>query len=177
MNGLEPDARVIAGTVLKLPAGAPPTQQPQPTPPKHVPDAEPYPTPGHVSPSEIGQIAIDHGVPASLAKAVAWQESGFNNGLVSSANARGVMQIIPGTWRWIEDNVAYRQLDPASPRENVHAGVMYLQRLLKDTGGDQATAAASYYQGLASVRNRGLFDDTQQYVKDVLAHRARFGGP
>jgi soluble lytic murein transglycosylase-like protein len=179
MNGLDPDAHVIAGTVLKLPAGAPPTQQPQPAgqAPKHVPDAEPYPTPGYVTSAEIGQVAAAHGVPASLASAVAWQESGFNNGLVSSANARGVMQILPGTWRWIEDNVAYHRLDPASPHENVHAGVMYLGQLLKDTGGNPATTAAAYYQGLGSVRDRGMFRDTKQYVKDVLALRGRFGGP
>jgi soluble lytic murein transglycosylase-like protein len=40
-----------------------------------------------VSHEEIAQIAQDHGVPPSLPAAVAWQESGFNNRLVSSAGA------------------------------------------------------------------------------------------
>ena len=44
----------------------------------------------------------DNGVPPSLADAIGWQESGFNNDLVSSADARGMMQILPGTWDWIQ---------------------------------------------------------------------------
>ena len=59
-----------------------------------------------MSAAQIGQVAAAHGVPASLAEAIAWQESGFNNNLVSDANARGVMQILPGTWSWINSNLA-----------------------------------------------------------------------
>ena len=110
MNGLSPDAHVLAGTVLKLPTGAAPAQAqaaaPPPPQPEVVPEAAPYPTPGFVSSEQIGQIAADHGVPGDLAAALAWQESGFNNGLVSPSNARGVMQILPGTWDWIQANLA-----------------------------------------------------------------------
>jgi soluble lytic murein transglycosylase-like protein len=183
MNGLGSEAQVITGTVLKLPAGAPPAQaQPQPPAPTQpapskVPDAEPYATPGAVTSGQIGEIASAHGVSPSLASAIAWQESGFNNNLVSSANARGVMQILPGTWDWIENGMVHRDLDPASPAENVHAGVMYLSRLIGDAGGDPATAVASYYQGGASLRNSGMFPETRRYVDNVLALRSRFGGP
>ena len=38
-------------------------------------------------------------------------------------------------------------------------------------------AAAGYYQGLASVRQHGMYSDTQQYVNDVMALQQRFGGP
>ena len=71
-----------------------------------------------------------NGVSPSLAAAIAWQESGFNNGMVSSANARGVMQVMPGTWSYVEQNLAGRRLDPNSATDNVHAGVLYLQHLL-----------------------------------------------
>jgi N-acetylmuramoyl-L-alanine amidase len=183
MNGLSRTAHVISGTVLKLPTGAPPARaqaaaQPAPQPPPSaVPDAPPYPTPGRVSAAQIGEIAAAHGVSPSLAAAVAWQESGFDNDQVSPANARGVMQVLPGTWSWIESDIAGRKLDPASPTENVHAGVMYLDRLLRDSGGDPAAAAASYYQGSASVRRIGMLPDTRRYVSNVLALRSRFGGP
>jgi hypothetical protein len=53
---------------------------------------------------------------------------------------------------------------------------MYLARLLRETNGDVRLAAAGYYQGLSSVRARGMFDDTRKYVDNVLALRARFGG-
>jgi soluble lytic murein transglycosylase-like protein len=86
------------------------------------------------------------------------------------------MQVMPGTWDYVERNLAGRELDPNSATDNVHAGVMYLRRLLDDAGGDENAAIAGYYQGLASVRERGMFDDTQQYVANVQALRSRFGG-
>jgi soluble lytic murein transglycosylase-like protein len=174
MNGLDPEALLIAGSALKLPTGAPvPTTAAAPT---AVAAASPVPTPGRVSASDIAIVAGRNGVPASLASAIAWQESGFNNAMVSSANARGVMQVLPGTWDWVQQNLALRKLDPANPIDNVGAGVLYLGRLLRETGGDPALAAAGYYQGLSSVRRIGMLPETQRYVANVLALRGRFGG-
>ena len=177
MNGLDPAAPLLAGTAIKLPTGAPVPASPPAAPPAVVPSAAPYPTPARTNAAEVGQIAAAHGVPSSLAAAVGWQESGFSNGMVSSANARGVMQILPGTWDWIQQHLTTERLDPSSARDNVHAGVMYLGRLLQESGGDPAMAAAGYYQGMASVRRIGMLPETQRYVANVLALRARFGGP
>jgi LysM repeat protein len=179
MNGLDADGVLLAGTVLKLPTAAAPAQQqeqePVPTPPTVVPPAAPNPTPVQLTASQIGTVAAGHGVSPSLAAAVAWQESGFQNGVVSSANARGVMQVLPGTWDWIQQQSGQR-LDPNSATDNVRAGVMYLGQLLRDFGGDEASAVASYYQGAASVKRLGLLPETQRYVADVMALRPRFGG-
>jgi N-acetylmuramoyl-L-alanine amidase len=106
---------------------------------------------------------------------VAYQESGFNNGAVSSANARGVMQVMPGTWDWIEQNLS-GPLDPNSTHDNIKAGTLYLNQLLEDTGGDERMAVAAYYQGLGSVQQQGLLPETQRYVDNVMALRSRFGG-
>jgi len=166
MNGLDPSGVLVEGTVLKLPSGAP------------VPEraADPAPTPTTVGAADVQAVASQYGVSPSLAAAVAWQESGFNNAMVSSANARGVMQVMPGTWDYVQQNLAQRELDPHSATDNVHAGVMYLKRLLDETGGDEDTAIAGYYQGLQSVRDRGFYDDTKSYVDNVQALRSRFGG-
>ena len=178
MNGLDPSKYLLYGTVIKLPTGSPtPPAASQPVPDeKVVPAADPHPTPGRVTSEQISEIAAQHGVPGSLASAIAWQESGFNNSMVSSANARGVMQVMPGTWDWVQDNLADTQLNPDSPTDNVKAGVLYLRQLLNETGGDENTAIAGYYQGLGSVRERGFYDDTQRYVENVQALRNRFGG-
>jgi len=178
MNGLDPNGLLIAGTVIKLPSGAPaPARAAQPAPAQTiVPQAAPEPSPARVGASDVQSVAALHGVSPSLAAAIAWQESGFNNAMVSSANARGVMQVMPGTWDYVQRNLAGRSLDPNSATDNVHAGVLYLKRLLQDTGGDENAAFAGYYQGLGSVRCRGLFDDTQRYVANVQALRSRFGG-
>jgi N-acetylmuramoyl-L-alanine amidase len=176
MNGLSIEGPLLAGTALKLPTGSPVAAQPSPAP-TTVPEAAPQPTGEFVSPDVIHQVAADHGVPGSLAAAIAKQESGFNNNMVSPANARGVMQILPGTWDFIQSNLASQPLNPASAHDNVHAGVMYLGQLLRDTGGDEAAATAAYYQGLSSVQNQGLLPETQRYVDNVMALRAGLGGP
>jgi N-acetylmuramoyl-L-alanine amidase len=178
MNGIDPAAPLLTGTVIKLPSGAPaPARSSEPEPAEHVvPKAAPAATPQRVGAGDVQTVAAQYGVPPSLAAAIAWQESGFNNSMVSDANARGVMQVMPGTWSWVQDNLSDRQLDPNSANDNVHAGVMYLKQLLADTGGDENAAIAGYYQGLGSVRSRGLFDDTKSYVSNVQALRSRFGG-
>lgn len=177
MNGLDPAAPLLAGTLVKLPAGAPaPPRSSEPAPvTRVVPSGGPQPSPGRVDAATVQRVAAEHGVPGSLAAAIGWQESGFNNAMVSSANARGVMQVMPGTWNWIQENLAGRPLNPASAEDNVRAGVLYLDHLLAETGGDESTAIAAYYQGLGAVRSRGLFEDTKQYVANVQALRGRFG--
>jgi soluble lytic murein transglycosylase-like protein len=177
-NGLDATAPLLTGTVLKLPSGAPtPARASEPLPSQRVvPAAGPAPTPTRLGAADIQTVASSHGVSPSLAAAIAWQESGFNNGMVSSANARGVMQVMPGTWSYVEQNLAGRRLDTNSATDNVHAGVLHLQHLLQQTGGDESAAIAGYYQGLGSVQSRGLFDDTQKYVANVQALRSRFGG-
>jgi N-acetylmuramoyl-L-alanine amidase len=176
MNGLDPRKPLLTGTVIKLPTGAP-VMASTPAPRRTVvPAAPPAPAPGRLSAGEIGSIAAQHGAPGSLATAIAWQESGFNNGMLSSANARGIMQVMPGTWQWVQENLARTRLDPSSPADNVRAGSLYLAQLLRDTNGDPAMAAAAYYQGLSSVRRIGMLPETRRYVANVLALRARFGG-
>ncbi|MEJ7891237.1 MAG: LysM peptidoglycan-binding domain-containing protein [Solirubrobacteraceae bacterium] len=177
MNGLDPAGILVAGTVIKLPTGAPAMPQAsEPAPAAVVPAADPVPTETTLDAGTVSAVATEHGVSGSLAAAIAWQESGFNNAMVSSANARGVMQVMPGTWTWIQDNLATTALNPASATDNVAAGSLYMKHLLEQTGGDEATAIASYYQGLSSVQNDGMLPETEQYVANVQALRGRFGG-
>jgi LysM repeat protein len=177
MNGVDPAQVLRIGTALKLPTGsqlaAPSTSQPAPS---AVPQAAPNPSPTRLTSTQVGQVAAQHGVSGSLASAVAWQESGFNNSAVSSANARGVMQVLPGTWTWVQQNLAQRALDPNSAIDNVSAGSLYLGQLIRDAGGSESLAAAYYYQGEASVRAIGMLPETQRYVANVIALRSRFGG-
>jgi soluble lytic murein transglycosylase-like protein len=176
MNGLDPAKPLLAGTVIKLPTGSPvvaTTPAPQRT---IVPAAPPAATPVRLSSGRIGSIAAQQGVPGSLAAAIAWQESGNNNAMLSGANARGVMQILPGTWEWVQANLARTRLDPSSAEDNVRAGSLYLADLLRQTNGDPAMAAAAYYQGLSSVRHIGMLPETRRYVANVMALRSRFGG-
>jgi N-acetylmuramoyl-L-alanine amidase len=179
-NGLDPSGLLIAGTTLHAVGGssssaAPATTEMVSTSPSTGAGAQP--TSDVVSPSEVGSIASGEGVSPSLAEAVGYQESGFNNHMVSSTGAVGVMQIMPSTWSWIGQHLAGPPpLSQTSAADNIRAGSLLLHALLSDTGGDAATAVAGYYQGLSSVRAHGLFPDTQAYVNNVMALRQRFGG-
>ena len=176
MNGLDPDGVLLVGTVLKLPSGAPaPARSAEPAPAPVVPAADPVPTATSVGAADIQSVAAQYGVSPSLAAAIAWQESGFNNAMVSSANARGVMQVMPGTWDYVERNLAGGRSTQLGDRQRPGRRAVPPPSA-EETGGDEATAAAAYYQGLQSVRDRGLYDDTQQYVANVQALRSRFGG-
>jgi LysM repeat protein len=197
-NGIDPAAPLLAGAVLQVPGvsseAAPSEDEPAPSEGSGVqagPTASsqpvgeagsstgepPYPTEETVTPSQVGSTAEENGVPASLAEAIASQESGFNNSLTSSAGARGVMQIMPETWRYIGQELAgSTPLAPASAASNVRGGVLLLHSLLEATGGDPALAAAGYFQGLGSVRQEGEGPETEQYVNNVLALRHQFGG-
>jgi LysM repeat protein len=180
-NGIDPNAPLLAGAVLQLSgssATASASSQPVGTAAEGSPVSSPYPTAQTVSPGQVGSIAAANGVSPSLADAIAYQESGFNNDTVSTADARGVMQILPGTWDWIQRTLipGGPPLAPASALDNVRGGVLLLRSLLNSTGGDPALAAAGYYQGLPSVERYGVYPSTQQYVNNVLALAQRFGG-
>jgi soluble lytic murein transglycosylase-like protein len=119
----------------------------------------------------IVATAHRYGVDPALALAVAYQESGFNQRQVSVANAIGVMQVIPSSGRWASDLVG-RRLDLLDARDNVTAGVVILKALTRSAT-SRRQAVAGYYQGLASVREHGMFVDTKAYVRSIeaLVHR------
>ena len=93
-------------------------------------------------------------------------ESGFQEDVVSDAGAIGVMQLLPGTWTWLDALIGVRT--PRTYDGNVRAGVRYLRWLLDEFDGDRRLALAGYYQGAAAVRQRGLYEDTKRYVTLVL---------
>ena len=107
-----------------------------------------------------------YGVDPKLARAVAWMESGFQQDVVSSAGAIGVMQLLPESWTWVDESL----LGETTPRTydgNIRAGIRLLRWQLDEFEGDVRLALAGYYQGARAVRERGLFDDTKQYVAVV----------
>ena len=187
VNGISPDAHVVIGSTIQVPtvsegaaalggAAAPAAPSPTAGTSAAPPTSTASSTGGTVGPSGVGSIATQHGVPPSLAAAIAHQESGFNNSMVSSAGARGVMQVMPSTFDYVHRVLGAGPHDPSSPSQNTTAGVLYLRQLLQETGGDQSRAVASYYQGPESVRQNGLLPDTEQYVANVMALKGRYGG-
>ncbi len=120
----------------------------------------------------IRSTANSMGVDPALALAHAYQESGFNMRAVSPANAVGAMQVLPSTGDWIA-SVIGQDLNVLNPRDNVVAGVAVIAYNLDNTD-NLDDAIASYYQGLAGVRNNGMYEDTKHYVASIKAHMKNY---
>ena len=118
--------------------------------------------------------ALRIGVPVSLALAVAHSESFFNPRAVSSAGARGVMQIMPATSTGeygINPNLLW------VPRINIRIGLHFLKRLLKRYRG-RAELALSYYNGgsaVGDIPNARIIPATATYVRKVLRLQREYG--
>ena len=120
----------------------------------------------------IDKWANQHGIPVSLARALAWQESGFQTNVTSSTGAWGPMQVMPETWTFVETILLGRSV-PRTGEGGVEIGMTLLNHLLKRFEGDQRLALAAWYQGEKAVRERGLFEDTKTFVANVLALTGR----
>jgi LysM repeat protein len=113
-----------------------------------------------------------YGLSVHLVRALAWMESGYNNGLVSSVGARGIMQLLPSTFSFSERVLIGRRLHHDA-NGNVRAGVAYLAHLLHDFHGNKRLALAGWYEGEGAVRKHGVYKVSKTFVKDVLALERR----
>jgi len=112
--------------------------------------------------------AMHYGVNVHLVRGLAWMESGYNNRIVSATGARGIMQIEPYTWRFVETVLIGHHVGHGASG-NIHIGVAYLHHLLVDFHGNTRKALAGWYQGERAVRRHGMFRETRVFVKDVLS--------
>jgi len=122
--------------------------------------------------TSIDRWAGVFGVDAHLVRALAWMESGYNNRLVSSVGARGIMQLLPTTWDYVE-TVLLRHKVAHTADGNVHVGVAYLHHLLAAFHGDERLALAGWYQGERSVREQGVYKQSETFVAGVLVLATR----
>ena len=160
-TGLQPDAIVGPRTTRRL-CGLP------------VCAWRSHPQAGSVH-AALGYWSRTYGVDPRLVRAIAYWESGLNNSLVSRAGARGVMQVTPATWSYVERVLVGRRI-PDTTSGNVQVGVAFLHQLLREFRGDSRLAVAAYFQGPRSVHRHGLLRETRHYVAGVLALRSRLSG-
>jgi len=120
----------------------------------------------------IRQAARKHGIDSSLIKAVIRAESDFDKHAVSSKGAQGLMQLMPETAKELEVG------DSFDPKENIHAGVRYLKRQLKNFQNDVSLALAAYNAGENAVRRYGHrippYKETRTFVDRVLRYWDEF---
>jgi N-acetylmuramoyl-L-alanine amidase len=161
-NGLAVNGILLAGITLRVPMRA------------HAHVAPPVPMatgPWSVT-AAIDAWSAHYGVDPQLARAIAWEESGFQINILSPADAWGPMQVTPGTWTYVEDDLIGHGVSRTGDGD-IRIGVALLHHLIDDFGGNTRLAVAAYYQGERSVREMGMLPETVWYVDDVMALRGR----
>lgn len=126
-----------------------------------------------------------HDLDPYLVAALIAQESTFDPGVRSVANAWGLMQLVPATGRRLARSVGVRGFSTATltnPETNIRLGTLYFSQLVSQFGGTYY-ALASYNAGGSRVvrwkAERPGFDEdefiddipfpeTQNYVKRIL---------
>lgn len=121
----------------------------------------------------IESSAKKYGVDADLIRAIIKTESNFNPNVVSSAGAKGLMQLMP------ENCKEYGVVDPFDIEENIDAGTRHIKEYIDKYDGDIQMGLMAYNGGPTRMKNRGVnsIDDiykmpkeTQNYVPKVMKY-------
>ncbi|MGE5598964.1 MAG: lytic transglycosylase domain-containing protein [Bacteroidota bacterium] len=141
---------------------------------EHVPADKPYA-------AEINAAASHYDLNPLAVHFVITIESGGRPLCVSRRGAKGLMQLMPRTWRYLNPNSACR--GDHGPRVckagndcifstwgNIRIGTLYLDRLLEIYDGDYVAALQAYNAGQRHVifAPRAKFAETRRYVDSFL---------
>ncbi len=177
-NGISNPSRIYAGQRLTIPGSAPAAAP-------AAPAANTPSMPGSMAAlvskragvrAVILEEAARYGVSGPFALAVAWQESGWQQGVVSHAGAVGVMQLMPATAEWVGDAMLGSAVNINDTRANIRAGVRLLAHYLDRYDGDRARVLAAYYQGQWATDHHGIYAITRPYVASIVELERIFGG-
>jgi len=140
--------------------------------------------------TEIEKWSAEYGVEAALVRSVIWAESRYRPAAVSSAGARGLMQIMPDTGAWLCQLIG-EDLNIDNPADNIRMGTYYLKYLFERFY-DSTVVLAAYNAGPTRVAgwladpqyagpNNTLlsipFPETATYVNRVLGAYQVYASP
>jgi len=120
----------------------------------------------------ISESSKEYNVNSLLILAVMMQESNCKSTLVSSASAKGLMQLMDETANEMGVKNSF------DPEENIMGGTKYLRWLLDKYNNDFSLVLAGYNAGPTNVDKYGgvpPFSETQNYVKEVTKRYALLG--
>jgi soluble lytic murein transglycosylase-like protein len=129
----------------------------------------------HASKGEVGRLlrhtARMYGLPANLVLAIAWQESGWTQDVISRDGGIGAMQVMPYTATVLNAQTRIRR-DPYKLMGNIELGTTYLYTLWRAFHGDLISVISAYNEGGWNVMHRGIFN--WRYIDSVLTLMRRF---
>lgn len=129
----------------------------------------------------VSKYAQQHGVPDNLVTAMIGAESSGKNGATSSANAKGLMQIVPGTWDYLTKGT---NANIRNPEDNINYGTKYIKQHLDKYSkyGDKALDYAlmaynwgegnvdSYIKTGKGLKGGDIPKETKDYLSRVKAN-------
>ena len=134
---------------------------------------------------EVKEAADDYGIDPHLLLAVMREESHFRPAVISAADARGLMQVMPATARDIAERkgIEIELEELFDPQVNIRLGAFYLRSMLDSFNEDPDKALAAYNAGPNNARrwnNSPLaqksggfptavtFKETREYINRVM---------
>ncbi len=123
--------------------------------------------------NELAANAEKNGLDPYLVASLIRQESEFNAGAVSRANAYGLMQLLPSVGKSIARKEKMRGFSTAqllNPTINLELGTVNLSEVLARYGGQQEYALAAYNAGDVPVRqwmSSGDYKDIAEFVESI----------
>lgn len=123
--------------------------------------------------SAVEQASKKYNVDANLIKAIIKVESDFNPNTVSSAGAKGLMQLMP------ENCKDLGVTDPFNIEQNIDAGTRHIKEYIDMFGGSIEMGLMAYNGGPGRMKSRGVESisdlykmpkETQNYIPKVMKY-------
>ena len=121
----------------------------------------------------LRRYSDENGLDPYLVASLIRQESEFNPGAVSRANAYGLMQLLPSTGKSTAKQVGlhnYKTDSLLDPTTNIQLGTKYFREMVDHFGGQIEYALAAYNAGdsrVESWRSSGTYRDIEEFVESI----------
>ncbi len=123
--------------------------------------------------TDLKRFASANELDPYLVASLIRQESEFNPGAVSRADALGLMQLLPGTGKKVARDLRLRRFSQDQllvPNYNLQLGTRYFRTMVNQFGGRVEYALAAYNAGADRVQNwlsEGNFRSTDEFVESI----------
>jgi len=140
--------------------------------------------------SAIEEQSAKNGLDPYVVASLIRQESEFNPGAISPANAFGLMQLLPSVGRSMarEEGIRhFNEVELLNPETNIRLGTRYLKQTLDKFDGQEPYAFAAYnagdnrvtdwqsigkYHGMDEFVESIPFTETREYVQAILRNES-----